>query len=153
MESQTRAPYRILYFEAAGFLLLIVFTWLDEEVLFPNRQLISWFASKNWHYAVFESIVIFIFGITVVSLSYRIIRKLHYLESFIKICAWCRKVKLDDRWVSLEEYFDSVSDIKCSHGICKSCEDSLNKEAERLKSKMQLYSVALKVTGFPDERQ
>lgn len=45
------------------------------------------------------------------------------LEGMLPICAWCRKVRDDDRgrWETLEEYLSSHTDAQVTHGICPEC--------------------------------
>ena len=44
------------------------------------------------------------------------------LRNLIPICSYCRKVRDDEGlWRRLEEYIDSHTHTKFSHGICKEC--------------------------------
>lgn len=46
-------------------------------------------------------------------LAHRVAR----LRELVTICAWSKKVKVGDRWVSLEEYLAQVHRIDTTHGI------------------------------------
>jgi len=44
------------------------------------------------------------------------------LSGLLPICAWCKKIRDDDGyWQQLEDYFQSRSRIKFTHGICADC--------------------------------
>ena len=46
------------------------------------------------------------------------------LQEFIKVCAWCKKIKRGDLWViEILENDDNVS-----HGMCEKCFEALIKE-------------------------
>jgi hypothetical protein len=44
------------------------------------------------------------------------------VESFLHVCAWCRKLGHGNDWIALEDYFDRRFDVKASHGMCPACE-------------------------------
>jgi DNA-binding response OmpR family regulator len=44
------------------------------------------------------------------------------LEGILSVCSYCRKIRHDDgNWGPLETYLQRRSDLKFSHGVCKSC--------------------------------
>jgi DNA-binding response OmpR family regulator len=44
------------------------------------------------------------------------------LKSFLPICASCKSIRNDEnKWVSVESYFEKQNDITFSHGICPAC--------------------------------
>ena len=43
------------------------------------------------------------------------------LEGFYSICATCHRVRVQGRWVKLEEFLTQGSQVSLSHGICGSC--------------------------------
>jgi hypothetical protein len=44
------------------------------------------------------------------------------LTGLLPICAWCKKIRDDDGyWQKLEDYFQTRSQIKFTHGICADC--------------------------------
>jgi len=51
----------------------------------------------------------------------RLVQRLRYLEEFLRICAWCKKIDLGNEWGSLETYFDAKLNTKTTHGICPTC--------------------------------
>ena len=52
----------------------------------------------------------------------RLLVEVQTLSGLLPICAWCRKVRTDDRyWQKMEEYFVSRSRVKFTHGVCVDC--------------------------------
>jgi len=57
----------------------------------------------------------------VIALTRRLVARLHDLEEFLRLCAWCRKPHLDNEWVPLDEFLQRKFDTRTSHGICPAC--------------------------------
>jgi len=47
--------------------------------------------------------------------------ELSRLRKLLSVCAWCRRIRDQDDWVSLEEYMVQRTRTDLSHGICPSC--------------------------------
>lgn len=112
---------RILWYECAGFLCIILMSWLDELLSLPQR-LLGGVSRSNWREAAMESIVTLCVWFVVFVFTRKIIGRLHYLEGMVKMCAWCRKLDLDGKWVPFEEYIVRDMRTKTSHGMCPECE-------------------------------
>jgi hypothetical protein len=41
------------------------------------------------------------------------------------MCAWCRKIRIDGRWISIEDFLDKKIKIQTSHGICEVCHEKM----------------------------
>ncbi len=53
------------------------------------------------------------------------------LHGMIRICAWCRKVKDEDKgWGSFEDYLHAQSSATFSHGMCPDCANQLARQVE-----------------------
>jgi hypothetical protein len=52
------------------------------------------------------------------------IEELHRVRRLLSICAWCRKIKSDSDWMSLEEYTAQHTQSDLTHGICPECRDN-----------------------------
>lgn len=49
-------------------------------------------------------------------------KKVEMLESFLPICSFCKKIRLQDNtWVNVEAYFTEKNNVKFSHGFCQDC--------------------------------
>ena len=112
---------RILWYEAIGFLFLIALSWLNELVSLPLLIFGGDKYSASMHEAMMETIALVVVGFAVISVTMRLMRRLFYLDGFLRVCAWCRKVGHDDEWASIEQYFARGFDIETSHSICPEC--------------------------------
>ncbi len=120
MQRQKRRRNSILWVEAGGFSLIIVMSWLTELFRIPHYLFGESFV-PNWHRAILRTLVIGAIWIWVYWITRRLLRRLHYLEEFLRICSWCRKVCHDDEWLGLEAFFNSKFATRTSHGMCPEC--------------------------------
>jgi hypothetical protein len=110
----------VLWCEAAGFVLLIILSWMDRY-------------HTTWHESAVESCAVLAVGIVVFSLTRRLISRLYYLEGFLRVCSWCRKINRNEQWVPLEQYFSDSFDTKTSHGMCPECAVRFRAELDRVR--------------------
>jgi len=111
---------RILWYESIGFAGVIALSWLDESLNLPG--LLSG-ASKvpDWWESLIETVVALAVWLVVVVFTRRLLGRLRYLEGFVKMCAWCRKVDHDGEWISVEAFFAQKLDVRTTHGMCPEC--------------------------------
>ena len=110
----------VLRKEAIGFSLIIVLSWANEVFQLPHF-LFDGVPVFNWHRALLRSLVVMLIWIWVHIATKRILKRLHYLEEFLLVCSWCRKVGHEGEWLTTEEYFGSKFATETSHGICPEC--------------------------------
>jgi len=120
MNPKTNSGESILRKEAIGFSAIIVLSWATEVFHFPSL-LFDEPHSFNWHRAALRSVVVLAIWIWVHLATKRLLKRLHHLEEFLRICSWCRKIGYDEGWLTMEEYFGSKFDTQTSHGICPEC--------------------------------
>jgi hypothetical protein len=113
-------PNTILWIEAAGFFFMIVMSWLSELLRIPHYLFGESFA-PDWPRAILRTIVMLVIWAWVHFLTRRLLKRLHHLEEYLRICGWCRKVCHEDEWMEMEMYFKSKFATKTSHGMCPEC--------------------------------
>ncbi|HKI69124.1 MAG TPA: hypothetical protein VKA67_06010 [Verrucomicrobiae bacterium] len=118
----------ILWIEAFGFSFLIMLSWLTEAMRIPHLLFGGPF-TPNWDRALLRTIVIILIWTWVHLATKRLLKRLHYLEEFLRICGWCRKVCNRGEWLTMEAYFNSKFDTRTTHGMCPEC---LKKKVEEL---------------------
>jgi hypothetical protein len=62
---------------------------------------------------------------------YLVVSRLSYLESFLHVCAWCRKIEYNSQWLSLEAHFAQKTGGQVSHGICPECSHTVTRQAQQ----------------------
>jgi hypothetical protein len=112
---------RIIFYEAMGFTLVIVLLWMDELLDLPHVLFGASGTPVNIVESALESGFTLLLALVTVGVTRHLLGRITYLEGFIPICAWCRKVRLNDEWVSLEKFIESQPDAQCTHGICPEC--------------------------------
>lgn len=112
---------KILVLEFAGFLLMLLIIWLDE--FFDLESHLNGVPPKpiDWFHFLLESGSILVLMAVVTTGTYLLLRQIKRLESFIMVCAWCKKVRYKGQWISLERYLRQESEGEASHGMCPEC--------------------------------
>ena len=120
----------ILWSGAIGFSVMIVMSWLTEILHIPHLVFGDPF-TPNWHRAEIRTVVILLIWAWVHWITRRLLKRLHYLEEFLRICGWCRRVCDDDKWLTMEEYFNSKFATRTTHGMCPDCLAKAVKDLEQ----------------------
>lgn len=110
----------ILYGQAVGFSCLIALVWTVELLHLPHR----FFGDSidgMWPRIGLRTAVLLGIWFLVHMTTSRLLRRLHELETYLRLCAWCRKVDDAGEWRTLEEYFENRFNTDTSHGICPAC--------------------------------
>jgi hypothetical protein len=63
----------------------------------------------------------------------RIVERINYLEKFMRVCAWCRRINYNGEWMRLEEFMRQGFDTPTTHGICQDCLERQQAAIERAK--------------------
>jgi hypothetical protein len=115
-------PFRhVSLVEAAGFGVIITVIWLDELLDVPHWLFGESVSPVRVTEAAIESLGVALLATAVIMFTRRLTRRVAYLESYITMCAWCRRVQRNGQWFSIEAYF-AEHDAQTSHGICPRCE-------------------------------
>lgn len=104
----------------AGFLVIIALTWVVELIHLPHL-LYGEPAEFRWARVLFRTFVALGIWAWVHYTTRRLLRRLHELEEFLLVCSWCRRLGHQNRWLTMEEFFDSRLATETSHGICPDC--------------------------------
>jgi hypothetical protein len=121
MEKQHAYEKIILGLELIGFAAVILVLWLDEYIDVPHRFFGALKTPLRPEEFWFEALTVLVVSTGVVVATLWAFRRLRILEGFIQVCAWCRKVKAEDEWVSFEQYLKREHDMDSTHGICPQC--------------------------------
>jgi hypothetical protein len=91
-------------------------SWMNEVCDFP-RFLFGIAHEQDWRESALETFVILMLFIPLLVIW----RRLQYVEQFLRVCAWCRKIEHQGRWMPLEEFFRKRFAVPTSHGMCADC--------------------------------
>lgn len=112
-----RLPTTALVLELVGFGLVAGAIWLNHVFDFSHRLFGGADGALGSHEALWEAGLVLMLGAVV---TFFTVRTARHLESLISICAWCHQVKLEDRWMSVEEFLANHRS-ETTHGICEAC--------------------------------
>jgi hypothetical protein len=118
----------IIIVEIGIFGLVLATVWLDEFVDLPQRLFNAAPTPYRLEEYLLESIMVAIVGIIVIAITWYLLNQLERVEKFVRICSWCRRVYLDDRWVRFEEYLQQDHRVQSTHGICEGCAQQVSAE-------------------------
>jgi len=111
---------RILWYQGIGFLIIILFTWFFEIFDFPfGLKAIE--TPFNWREGIVENLAVMAVAISVMFLTRRMLSRLYYLEGFLRVCAWCKKLENNNEWIPIEDFFKEKFQTESTHGICPEC--------------------------------
>jgi hypothetical protein len=119
-----KRPEYIYWIEAIGFSAIIALSWANELIGLPGI-IFGGPVTPNWREAVIETFIALLVWSAVHLMTRKILKRLHYLEEFLRVCAWCHKIAYNDEWISIEDYFSQEFDKETSHGICPECAKKL----------------------------
>ncbi|HVZ63644.1 MAG TPA: hypothetical protein VG936_03575 [Lacunisphaera sp.] len=120
MSPKKESSDSILMKEAVGFSSIILLAWAAEIAEVPHF-FFGELAHFNWSRVLFRTGVVLVIWLWVHVSTRKLLARLHYLEEFLLVCSWCRRVGHEGKWLTTEEYFGSKFATETSHGICPEC--------------------------------
>jgi hypothetical protein len=120
MAKSLKSARSILRFQAAGFCAMIGSILVVEFFHIPHLLYGVPADISIPRTLIRLSVVLAIWGFVHFT-TRRLLRRLHELEGFLRVCSWCRRVGDQGEWMVMEEYFNSRLATETSHGICPDC--------------------------------
>ena len=123
----------VLWYVSLGFGLIILLIWVEELAG------LSWLVlggdphKSDWRGATVLSLLIVVVWAVVFLVMKHLVAHLLYLEGFLRVCAWCRKVGYKDKWLPLEDYFVQGFHVETTHGMCPQCLKKLEEDTAHLR--------------------
>ncbi len=114
---------RIVITQIVGFICIIILLWLDELLDLPHVLFGASPTPINWIESVFESIIVLFFGFLCMLASRMFLKRIHYLEGFLRVCCFCKKVYFNGNWIPIEKFITDHSEAVFSHGFCPECQE------------------------------
>lgn len=139
---EQHAQPRVLLYQSVGFLAIIFLSWLDDwlnlsKYIFGEEPLVPAF-----HASTLAMLFILAVWLLVMRSTSRILNRIRYLEGFLKVCAWCRRIDHKGRWMPLERFLQESFDTPTSHGICEECLQQQKADLQRARAEKKNSPVA-----------
>jgi hypothetical protein len=118
-----------MFWHSLGFLIILVLAWCDSIF-----DLVHWLVGypslrpDELPETIIKLSVIILLWLFSGMKLYKIVSRLNYLENFLHVCAWCRKIEYGSRWLTLEDHFLQQTGHQATHGICPDCARKLRRE-------------------------
>ncbi|HEX3628196.1 MAG TPA: hypothetical protein VH280_22530 [Verrucomicrobiae bacterium] len=138
---------RVLLYQHFGFLTIIIICWLNEllklpSLIFSEHPFAFFFRKSTVDILLVLGVWLIVSGVT-----RRLLQRLRYLEEFLRVCSWCRRIDYKGDWVPLEEFMQQGFDTPTTHGICPTCLQHQKQALEGRKQAPQKEAVSPKAHG------
>ena len=128
---------RIILYQNLGFLGMVVFCLIDELLQLPALNFSEHPFAFLFRWPTLELLLTLLVWLLVGISTRRILDHLHYLEKFLRVCAWCRRINYQGEWMRLEEFMQQGFDTPTTHGICQDCLQKQQAAMEKAKQQRQ----------------
>lgn len=122
---------RIVLYQNLGFLGIVVLCLIEELIHLQTSSILSHPFAFFLQPSMLEIFLTLAVWYLVNTSTRRILEHLHYLEKFLRVCAWCRRINYQGEWMRLEEFMQQGFDTPTTHGICGDCLRRQKEAAEK----------------------
>lgn len=140
---------KVISYQNLGFLAIILICFFNDLLKFPQLVLSDHPQAALFRESTFEILLVFAVWYLVSSSTRRVIERIRYLEKFMRVCAWCRRIDYQGRWLPLEEFLQHGFDTPTTHGICQDCFERQRTSLEEAKKNLQAEAPKTEITSGP----
>jgi hypothetical protein len=112
---------RLVTYQNLGFLAVIALCYLDEFLKLPSLIFSDHPLDLVYRRPMLQMLLILAVWLLVNNSTRRLLKRVHHLEDFMRVCAWCRRIEYHGDWMRLEEFMEQGYDTPSTHGICPEC--------------------------------
>ena len=120
---------RIVLYQHFGFLAIITICWLDDLLKLPSLIFSDHPFSFVLRRSTLDMLLVLAVWLLVSRSTRRAMERIRYLEGFLRVCSWCRRINYHGDWIRLEDFMEKGFDTPTTHGICSEC---LQKQREAI---------------------
>ena len=121
MMTKNKLTARTISYQLIGYGVLLFLIAGDELFDFPHHIFGVPATPVNWAETFIEGSYIVLLCVFTVYLSVRYLKRIKFLEGFLPICSFCKKIRKENEWTALEKYMRDHSEALFSHGVCPDC--------------------------------
>lgn len=111
----------IIIAEIVMFIAMLLVLWLDEFIDIPYHLFGDPPTPFRLAEFVIETVSCSLFSLIIIVGTLLHLRRAEKIERFLRVCAWCRNVWFDDKWIPMEKYLEKKHTLQSTHGICPEC--------------------------------
>jgi len=112
---------RIVLYQNLGFLVILAISYLDDLLTLPTLIFSEHPFAFVYRQSTLDILLVLAVWFLVSTSTRRILDRIRYLEKFMRVCAWCRRINFKGEWMPLEEFMRQGFDTPTTHGICTEC--------------------------------
>ena len=112
---------RIVLYQNLGFLGILAICYLNDLLKLPAGVFSEHPFAFVFSRSMLDILLVLAVWFLVSSSTRRILDRIRYLEKFMRVCAWCRRINFKGEWMPLEEFMRQGFDTPTTHGICTEC--------------------------------
>jgi len=112
---------RIVLYQNLGFLVILAISYLDDLLKLPTLIFSEHPFAFVYRQSTLDILLVLAVWFLVSTSTRRILDRIRYLEKFMRVCAWCRRINFKGEWMPLEEFMRQGFDTPTTHGICTEC--------------------------------
>jgi hypothetical protein len=107
--------------EIVGFLMMIALSLLGEIIDIPHIMFGFEPTPINTTECFYESA--FAVGLlsVVLLITRSLLKKIRYLEGMLAVCSCCKRIRVDEIWIPIEQYISGNTEATFSHSYCPEC--------------------------------
>ena len=124
---------RIVIYQHLGFLGIMIICYLNELLKSPTLVFSDHPFAFVFQRSTLNILLVLAVWFLVSMSTRRVLERIQYLEKFMRLCAWCRKINFKGEWMPLEEFMRQGFDTPTTHGICPCCLENQKATIERVK--------------------
>ena len=107
--------------------------YLDDLLKLPTLIFSEHPFASLYRRSTLEILLVLAVWFLVSASTRRVLERVQYLEKFMRVCAWCRRIDYKGEWMPLEKFMQQGFDTPTTHGICPECLQRQKEAIERSK--------------------
>src|SRR5580704_4482539 len=133
---------KIVLYQNLGFLGILVLCFLDDLLQLPGLIFSDHPFAFVYRRSTLDILLVFGVWFLVSRSTRRILERVQYLEKFMRLCAWCRRINFKGDWMPLEEFMRQGFDTPTTHGICPKCLEQQQEAVAKMKARRKAAATA-----------
>jgi hypothetical protein len=111
----------VITLAVAGFLGLIVIFALDAYWDLPARSFDTFMRPIRPYAFSIKVVAALTLFVLVLGVLRQAIHRIYRLSHMLTMCAWCRRVSMNDEWISIDQFLQQRNNTTSSVGLCPDC--------------------------------
>jgi len=130
----------------------MIICYLDDLLKLPSLVFSGHPFAFMFRRSTLDILLVLAVWLLVSTSTHRILQRIQYLEKFMRLCAWCRRINFKGEWMPLEEFMRQGFDTPTTHGICLECLEKQKAAAEKVKLARKNAALAAAAVRVPEAR-